>query len=100
VAQEQGVQLQADTLAATGSPVRMIGSGVTVTVNGVPVQTAQQVVSVADANGAIIDKFFDNSTSQDILIELREMRKLLCLFMGVPYTSPALPETDQQNAGF
>jgi len=78
----------------------MIPSGANVTIAGAPVQTAQQVVSIADSYGAIVDQFYDQTARNiDIVSELREIRRLLSLYMGVPFQPTNLPQQDDQRIG-
>ena len=94
--QEQGVQLQTDTLAPTGAPLRIIISGANVTVGTAPVATGQQVVSVADGTGAVIDTFADTYTDLLVLNELRQIRLLLAQLLGVPVLAPPIPGVQQE----
>ena len=100
MAQEQSVQLQTDALTPTGAPLRIIVSGANVTIAGAPVATGQQVVSIADSTGAIIDQTRDvTATLTDLLAELREIRKLVSMFMGVPYAAADYPQTSINASG-
>ena len=80
---ETPVPLQADTITTLpGGGIRTVVA--TVLVNGIPTPVQMQVVSLADADGVILDDFPAYNKSREILIELREIRRLIALALGVP----------------
>jgi hypothetical protein len=84
---EGGVSLQTDTLSQVpGGPARTIIA--TVMIGGVPTPVQMQVVTLADGNGNVIDDFAQYENDIQIVSELREIRKLLAMFMGVPVVAP------------
>lgn len=81
MAQEQPVPLQTDTVSnLPGGGVRTVVA--TVLVNGVPTPVQMQVVAIADEDGVIFDST-PNPTLQDIADSLRDIRRLLGLWLGV-----------------
>lgn len=80
--QDQSIPLQTDTLSTVpGGGVRTIGLSVPIAGAATPVQ--QQVVSIADASGAILDQQAEQLWRAQVIDELREIRKLIALFMGI-----------------
>jgi hypothetical protein len=97
---DQGIQLQQDTLSPAGPAVRLVLPGVQIASGQKLVDTAQQVVSIADGQGALLTAFQDNTTTLiTVLSELREIRRLVSLFMGVNYVPVELPQESNQKTG-
>jgi len=71
----------ADVAIASGQKVRT--AEVTINVNGAPAVMEQQVVTIANAQGDQED-FVDTDWQAAVLIELREMRKLLGMLANQP----------------
>lgn len=83
MADERPVSIQSDQVSALPDRVRAIG--VIVPIGGTPGQMTQQVVSIADATGAILDSMqLDRDISRQTLQELREIRRLLAMALGSP----------------
>ena len=91
MAQEQAINLQADTLSTVpGGGIRTIT--VQMVVNGVQTPVQMQVVSMSDANGAILDGFQVYSQQlNDLRAEMRAIRLLLATWMGVPVVDVGIP---------
>lgn len=89
MALDSGVTLQTDTLAPVpGGPVRTVLA--TVLINGVPTQVQMQAVVLCDASGAVQDFQHEMAWQDEMLAEMREIRRLIALFMGV---YQPIPET-------
>jgi hypothetical protein len=91
MAQEGQINLQADTLSTVpGGAMRTIIA--TMMVNGVLTPVQMQVVSLSDANGAILDGFQVYSTQlEDLRSEMRAIRVLLATWLGVPVIDVDIP---------
>lgn len=90
---ESGVSLQADSLSTVpGGPVRFIQ--MSMPISGQQTLVQAQVVAVTDANGVVLDWNGYSTQMNDILDELRELRKLIALWMGVPVISRTTIDED------
>lgn len=89
------IPLQTDTLSTLpGGGIRTITAMVVINDQLTPVQ--MQVVCIADANGMIMDANHDAAWQEEMLTEMRELRRLVAMFLGV---YQPIPETlSQYNA--
>lgn len=79
---ETPIQLQSDTLSnLPGGGVRTLT--VNAIINGQPAAVQMQVVSIADANGVVMD-LSNYDPWSDVLHELKDIRRLLAYWMGIP----------------
>jgi hypothetical protein len=82
---ESPIALQADTLSTLPIGVRTVV--VKVPVNGVLTDMQVQVVAICDSAGNVLDSFTDRDIMADVCRELRGIRKLLAMQMGVPHAT-------------
>lgn len=84
-ASEQPVPLQSDTVTTAPGGVRAINA--VVLVNGVPTLVQMQVVSLADANGRVLQDLSALTDPMEAVVdELRQIKRLLAIIAQVPET--------------